>query len=970
MRQHENDALAGLAASQGDVVAGGANHPIELTDAQTTWFVERGALDVFVIERRGERIASTFKHMMRAEPGRLVFGIGPGEDGALLLVAKGTAGARLRRLPLSILSDTALRDTLAERVDAWVAGLSAAVVRDVTLPPPSEQRLAAGARLDVEADGVVSAHGGVVWVDPPRGGAVFLDVEDADGRLVPLTPVSWLRPRRRGQLRGAATRDLAREGRLLEGLAHFHRLALNAEQVNRRLLAIDEANLQAARTTLRRESEQRARRRLSRVLQDSATPGDDGGSGGEAKTDGLRAALERLGKHEGIVFRSPSPGRRSAGGGSALPDVLHASGVRGRQVRLSSEDRWWLGDSGGMLGFLRDGRRPVALLPGAAGRYVLVDPAAPRPVRLNAARARSLCEDAWCFYRPLPHDAQAGGRELLRVTGPRLAADLLRFAAAGFLSGGLMLAPAIIVGILADQVLPGGAERTLAQLTALLGGLAVAGAALHVLRGMSVMRLKGRAAARIGAAIQDRLLRLPTRFFEAFTSGDLAARALTFQTLRDQVSGIVANACLSVFFLLPTFGLLFLYDDAIGWMSLAMGVASLAVTAVLGLLQIGPHRRVFASSRRLTGRLLEFIEGIAKLRTTGAEGSAFADWAHVYREQKQAELKVGAINDHLVAFSTAAPALVGAVLCGVALGRDLSVGDFLAVYAASMVFYSAVLRFGDSFSVVATILPGVEQVGPLLAAAPADDVGHEEPPPLTGDVRFDHVSFRYDERGPVILDDVSLHVQPGQFIAIVGGSGAGKSTLLRLALGLAAPSSGAVYYDGRDLARLNKSAVRRQVGMVVQDAALGPGRLLDNIIGVSTTCAVDDAWRAARLAAVDGDIAAMPMGMYTGVVEGGGTFSGGQAQRIKVAAALARRPRVLFLDEATNWLDAKTQNQVMEGIASVAATRIVVAHRLSTIRKADRIYVLAGGRVVQQGRFEELVDVEGVFRNLIRRQMA
>ena len=972
-----DDAVSALAVSRGDAVAGGANNPIELTDARTAWFVERGALDVFVVERRDGRVASTFKHVVRAEAGRIVFGADPAADGAagggaaeLLLVAKGTADARLRRVPLSMLSDDALRDGLAERVDAWVAGLSAAVVRDVTLRPASEQRLDAGAGIDVEADGAVSAHGGVVWADPPRGGAAFLDVEDADGD-VPLTPDSWLRLRRGGRLRGTSTRDLAGGGRLFRALEGFHRLALNAELVNRRLLAVDEANLQAARTTLRRENEQRARRRLAGVLQDSAAAGDAAGPRDAAGTAALRAALDRVGAHEGIVFRPPSRRRGSAGAEPSLADILHASGVRGRRVRLSSGDRWWRGDSGAMLGFRKDGRRPVALLPGAGGRYVLADPAAPRPVRVNPARARTLCGDAWFFYRPLPDGARAGGRGLFRVTGPRLAADLARFAAAGLLSGVLTLAPAIVVGLLADHVLPVGAERTLAQLAILLAGLALAGAGLHILQGMSLLRLEGRAAARIGAAIQDRLLRLPTRFFDAFTSGDLMARATIFQTLRDQLSGIVANAFLSVVFLLPTFGLLFFYDAGIGWLSLAMGAVSLAVTAGLGLVQIGPRRRVFARARQLGGRLLEFIEGIAKLRTTGAEGSAFADWAHVYRQQKRAELKIGAFNDHLVAFSTAAPALVGAALCGLALGAEnLAVGDFLAAYAASMIFYSAVLRFGDSFSVVAAVLPAVEQVRPLLAAAPDDDDGHEDPPPLRGEVRFDRVSFRYDENGPLILDDVSMHVEPGQFVAVVGGSGAGKSTLLRLALGLAAPSSGAVYYDGRDLARLDKGAVRRQIGVVVQDTALDPGRLLDNIIGVSAALDIDDAWRAARLAAVDRDIAAMPMGMHTGVVEGAGAFSGGQVQRIKVAAALVRKPRVLFLDEATNWLDARTQDELMKGIASVAATRIVVAHRLSTIRQADRIYVLDGGRVVQQGRFEELVEVDGVFRNLVRRQMA
>ena len=233
---------------------------------------------------------------------------------------------------------------------------------------------------------------------------------------------------------------------------------------------------------------------------------------------------------------------------------------------------------------------------------------------------------------------------------------------------------------------------------------------------------------------------------------------------------------------------------------------------------------------------------------------------------------------------------------------------------------------------------------------------------MSGEIRFDHVSFRYDPDGPLIVDDVSIEARPGELIAIAGESGAGKSTLFRLALGLAQPTTGAVYYDGRDLAHLNVNQVRRQIGAVPQQVQLHPQDLWDNIVGDHEGVSAQDAWQAARTAVIDTEIAAMPMSMMTPV--------GASASVISIARALVRKPRILLLDEATNWLDNESQARIMHNLAALTSTRIVIAHRLSTLRQADRIYVMQAGRVVQTGAFDELARSDGVFRDLMRRQLA
>jgi ABC-type bacteriocin/lantibiotic exporter with double-glycine peptidase domain len=267
------------------------------------------------------------------------------------------------------------------------------------------------------------------------------------------------------------------------------------------------------------------------------------------------------------------------------------------------------------------------------------------------------------------------------------------------------------------------------------------------------------------------------------------------------------------------------------------------------------------------------------------------------------------------------------------------------------------------------LIPTWERAKPILDAVPEFDLDKPDPGELTGRIEVSHLTFRYTEDGPLILDDVSLEARPGQFIALVGPSGAGKSTLLRILLGFDLPDSSSVYYDRHDLATIDVTAVRRQIGVVLQSSRLTAGDIYTNIVG-SGSYALEDAWDAARMAGFEDEIRAMPMGLHTVVSEGGGTLSGGQRQRLLIARALVTRPRVLLFDEATSALDNRAQQIVSESIDRLHATRIVIAHRLSTIRNADRIYVLDGGRVVQSGTFDELMAEPGLFADLAARQEA
>lgn len=978
MTARESRELGRIAAERGTAVASAGNLPVEISDPEFVWFIESGAVDVFLVERRDGVEEFAPQHMLRANAGRILPGTARQDDETTLaLIAKGLPGTVLRRLPVGLLDEIPSSE-LAEQMDAWLTDVSSMLVRDVAFQPRMDALLEPG-EAPTTRRGILAARRGVVWVtDVPPEAGLFLDLIDpgegetddaSTGRAVPLTPATWLTLKEERQISTLSSRELADRKLLISALGTFHAAAFELERVNRLLAVADQANLAREGFMNRLEDEEGARHRLFDLygLSDAEPTGADDSA--------LYDVLSVIGRHAGIVFRHARETGRSTSAATpaaGLARVLRASGVRGRRVRLAPEDRWWVGDSGAMLAFRSDDDRPVALLPGGLGNYREVDPRSGRQRRITAATAASLRPEAWMFY-PRLGSAAAAWRDLWRVATRGLGADLTRFVIAGLLGGLVALLPAVAIGFVADEVIPVGDVGLLYGISVAVAAFGLVRAALHILQGMTLMRFEGRATSRMEAAFWDRLLRLPAEVLRRHPASDLAARGMTFQGLRDAAQGVIGNGVLSIIFLSPAFLLIASRDAVLGALTAAFGLLSLFATVTPGLRQVSPHRRRLRAIRKLSGRLFQLIHGISKLRVEGAEGSAFAVWARDYRKQKRAELEIGAIEAHLQAFGSALPLLAAALLVlAVTLTGpgSLAVGDFVVIYVLFLLYQTAVIRLGESFSAFAAAGPALKQIRPILAETPEAGAEGESVEMLGGDVALDRVSFRYDADGPLILDDVSIRARTGEFVAIVGESGAGKSTLFKLALGLERPSSGSVYFDGRDLQQLDPVDVRRQIGVVPQKVQLHPQDLWDNIVGDHDDVTEEDVWEAARLAAVDQEIAAMPMGMLTPVGAGAAVTSGGESQRVRIAHALISDPRILLLDEATNWLDNDTQSKVLDNLTRLTSTRIVIAHRLSTLREADRIYVLQKGRVVQEGSFAELEAAPGVFQDMVHRQVA
>ncbi len=967
--------IADLAARLGTDVPCAGNLPVELDDADSFWFIDRGAVNLFLVEYKDGVEQSAPQHLLRRVAGDLLPGVAPGErdlqDGTTLsLLAKGLPGTLLKRLPVSLLSKVHPQE-LAEQTDVWLSEMTDTLSR-FAAPIPRPTALGEAGEIQLLAHSTLSVQRKVVWAAPPAGSALlYMDIVDPlelaeDGKAwLPLTRTSWLTPLEETTLACVDTQTLVEQDRLPAALAYFHGVAFTLERLNRRLAVVDDVNLEHARTMSRRTAEKAARARLFN-LYDQPVERRDG-----LEDTALIDALHLIGRHEGIDFKVPArtgPSQSAPG----LVDVLDASGVRARRLCLKNEDAWWRTDSHAMLGFRKQDGQPVALLPGVFGRYREIDPVSKRTVRVDEEQAGALREDAWMFYRPLPA-GRVKPRDLLRLALHGSVPDIARLVAAGLPYGLIQLLPALALGFVAHEIAAGGTAGAIYTVAWVLAGFGLLGALLHLGQSMAMMRLEGRSASRAEAAFWDRLMRLPPAVLHRHPSGDLAMSGMTFQNLRDGLQGVVADSFLSLIFLAPVFAVIFFYDAALGGLALAFSLASLLIAAMLGAVQVAPYARMIRASRAVAGRLFQIIGGFAKLRVENAEGSAFAMWARDYREQKRAELDLSVLEGHSRAFSAALPFLAAAVLLAAAVSvgeRSMPVGDFLVVYLVFIAFQSAVARLGESFGTVAAMLSAFEQMRPLLGAVPETETEGEPVEYLGGDLLFDRISFRYDPDGPLILDDVTIHAQPGEFIAIAGESGTGKSTLFRLALGIDHPSAGAVYYDGRDLRHLNLRQLRRKVGAVPQAVGLHPLDIWDNLASHHDGVTNDEVWESVRIAEVEKEIKAMPMGMMTMVGASGSVLSGGESQRVTIARSVIGKPRIMLLDEATNWLDNENQVNVMNNLNALTSTRVVIAHRLSTLEQADRIYVLSGGKVVQSGAFDELMEEDGVFKELVRRQIA
>lgn len=692
---------------------------------------------------------------------------------------------------------------------------------------------------------------------------------------------------------------------------------------------------------------------------------------GTVDSDPLFAACALVGKAAGLSFRKPG-GDLLGSHEDPLQLICRFSSIRSRLVTLRTSDEWWHQDNGPILCYRRKDNKPMALLPGGAAGYRLCDPSATEMVDITAAVAEGLDEQAWIFYRPFP-DKPLQGKELLHFGMFGCRGDVIRLLLLGTASSLLGLLTPVLTGMLFGTVIPQSDRGQLLQLTLILIASIISVSGFDLAKQIAAMRMQNRIDMAIQPGLLDRLLNLPSNFFRNYSSGDLAGRVMGASQIREILSSSAVSVVLGMLFSFYSIALLFYYSWKLALIALLLTIVLLGTTIFISLKQLSINRDAVMVQGKISGMLGNLLGGITKIRVTGTEKTAFSKWADLFINQRELTFGAGKLQNTLAVVTTSFPVATMAIIIFSAgkfmLGDNLDTGSFISFTTAYTTFQTTLLQMAMTVIASLNVVPLYERLKPVLETVPESDETKKYPGKLLGEIAVHNLNFSYSSDAPQILHDVTFTASPGEFIALVGGSGSGKSTLLRLLLAFEKPDSGTVFYDGEDLASLNVQAVRRQIGVVMQNGQLQPGFILQNIIG-SSTLTVDNAWEAARMAGFDEDIKQMPMGMHTVISEGSGTLSGGQRQRLLIAASLVRKPAIIFFDEATSALDNRTQEVVSSSLEQLKATRLVIAHRLSTIRKADRIYCLDKGRIVQSGSYKELMAQEGFFKELASRQIA
>ena len=710
---------------------------------------------------------------------------------------------------------------------------------------------------------------------------------------------------------------------------------------------------------------------LPGMKKETATPKPDSESGKNSMNTLIIKACTAVAESLGMTINLTAQIKESKDPGNLLESISQASCFRIREVDLTGD--WYKRDSGSLLAWLKDSKKPVALLQKSPGKYIMYDPETNERSKVTKEIAEKIKPETVMFYRNLPARSLSGKDVFHFVLRGIRRADLIWVFLMG-LGGGIlgMLFPEMS-GRVFDTVIPDGNRVMLIQIGFLMTAVTLTTFAFELTRGFAVQRISGVTDRDLQSAVWDRLLSLPIGFFKKYTAGELAQRAMGISQINSILSDVVVSSIITGIFSGFYIIIMFTKNATLAWIGMAIALLTVLVSLGVGWLQLKYEGKLLRINNTLSGKTFGWLSGIAKIKMAGAEKRTYFNWAGMFKESRAISFRKENIGNWSAVWNTIFTSIVSIIIYAVMFNlKDgaISVGAFIAFNAALGSLMQSWTGLSSAILSINVIGPLYEEVKPILEAVPEYDMGKSPAPPLTGDIELSHISFSYDHDGPLIINDLSLHIKSGEHVAIVGPSGSGKSTLMRILLGFEKPGCGEIYFNGISLNQLDFRSVRRQIGVVLQSSQLFAGSIFDNIKGANFSLSMHDAMEAVRQAGMEEDIDQMPMGLHTMVSEGISTLSGGQRQRLMIARALAGKPKILLLDEATSALDNKTQKTVSDSINVLNVTRVTIAHRLSTVIECDRIIVLEKGVITEEGTYKELMKKKnGTFAQMAIRQL-
>ena len=649
-----------------------------------------------------------------------------------------------------------------------------------------------------------------------------------------------------------------------------------------------------------------------------------------------------------------------------LEEYFRPQGIMWRDVEL--KDNWYENADGAMLGVLED-ERAVALVPGKSGRYTYKDPDTGKKIKITKENAGLIRQDAILFYRALPLrpiDMQDIRKFVMDSVSLR---DVLILIVAGISVMLLGLATPHMTRILFSSVADGSDLYLLKLIFLVLLLVTAATFVVTCIRQLTLSRITGRISFPLQAAFMMRMLTAPAGELKYFSAGDLGSR---IGSMRNDVKSLL-NMFLSTFLtaLLSLVSFIPMFQYAPGPAAIALLVAVIMVILNIHVIrkQADLSAAKMAAQAEESGLTYRLIGGIQKITLSGSEKRAFSVWARVYRRAIQLIYNPPGILK-IYSILIAPIMLAGSIVMYVVAAKTgVSQADFYAFLSSYALLSGALTSVAGSLGKFAGSLPVFRNLKPLMDFEPELNETREVVHALKGNISLRNVTFRYTDHSRTILENMNMEIRQGEYVALVGKSGCGKSTILRLLLGFEKPDHGEILYDGRNLKSLDLTSLRKNIGTVMQKGDIFKGSIFSNISISNPSLSLEDAWKAAEIAGIADDIRRMPLQMNTPLADGGKGVSGGQKQRLMIARAIVSKPSILFFDEATSALDNITQKAVSDALGEMHCTRLVIAHRLSTIRNCDRILCMDGGRIVEEGNYDELIAKDGMFAELVRRQL-
>ncbi|MCR4646231.1 MAG: NHLP bacteriocin export ABC transporter permease/ATPase subunit [Oscillospiraceae bacterium] len=720
------------------------------------------------------------------------------------------------------------------------------------------------------------------------------------------------------------------------------------------------------------ENEKEVTRRRTLKLIYDVMAGKIRGSGTDNNTqtgNALYDAAATVCDKERIVLQPLKVIQDACGKRFTLRDAARISHFTIREITL--EEKWYKQDNGTILAFADDGRTPLACIPKGTHKYIAYDPKKEEHFRVTDAAVKRIMPKAYMFYRPFP-DKPIGRKDLLlfgiQKVHPSDVVRLVILALVGTLIG--LLLP-LMNEVIFDKFIPMGDRSGLWQLGAVLLAVSIGNIGFTVVRNLASFRSMNAMEYATQSAALDRLFCLPESFFRSYDSAELGQKvmgiSMIYQILADSIVTSVMTALFSFLYLYR----MYQYSAQLSGWALVLLVLVAAFILFIGFRQICYERDTIKLGYKTNSKIFQFLSAIAKLRISAAEDRALYHYLEDFTELRRITINKQRMSVFAVTVSDAAMVLFSVMffLIMVRKSVDLSIGQFTGFMAAFGAFAGAILTLVQKFLSVNMIGPMYQDVRPILETLPESSADNILPGGIQGSISIDNLTFGYSDSEEPVLRNLSLHIRKGEYVGIVGASGCGKSTLLKLLLGFEKPQLGKIYYDSLDIDELDKRELRKKFGVVLQEGGLIAGSIYENITITSPNCRMSRVEAAVRAVGLAEDIKAMPMGLHTMIAEGAGTISGGQAQRILIARAIVNMPKVIFLDEATSALDNVAQKMVVDTLERLDATKIVIAHRLSTVKNCDRIIVLDKGTIAEQGSYDELMAMQGMFYELAKRQI-